>query len=199
MIKSGLKIIIGMIVYLVFLTSGVVQSQTYKSVPKISIIKILGTSSVHDWVSTTDQINGDMILTSNEKQIQSLIVKVPVKSIKSGKGLMDSKTYDAFESDKNPLITFQMIDASSFKISDKNIEAIINGNINMAGNTKKIIIKSNGKILADGSFQFKGSIPLKISEFKMKSPTAMMGMLKTGDAVIINFDVTFKSINSNHN
>ena len=194
MLKSKLKIAIGILGCLVFLTLSTVQAQTYKSVAKVSVIKILGTSSVHDWESTTDQINGDMVLTSNGKQIQSLVVKVPVKSIKSGKGLMDSKTYDAFVSDKNPLITFQMTDVSSFKLNGKDVEATVNGNISMAGQTKKIAVKSTGKILADGSFQFKGSVPLKLSEFKMKSPTAMMGMLKTGDAVTINFDVTFKSL-----
>ena len=194
MSNSKLKNAIGILVCLVFLTLSAVQAQTFKSVPKFSVIKIMGTSSLHDWESTTDQINGDMVLTSNGKQIQSLVVKVPVKSIKSGKGLMDSKTYDAFVSDKNPLITFQMTDVSSFKLNGNDVEATVNGNISMAGNTKKIAIKSTGKILTDGSFQFKGSVPLKLSEFKMKSPTAMFGTLKTGDAVTINFDVTFKSI-----
>jgi polyisoprenoid-binding protein YceI len=194
MLKSNFKIAIGILGCLVFLTMSAIQAQTYKSVPKVSVIKINGTSSVHEWESTTDQISADLVLASGGKQIQSLVVKVPVKSIKSGKGLMDSKTYDAFESDKNPLITFQMTDVSSFKLTGKDVEAIVNGNITMAGVTKKIAIKSTGKILADGSFQFKGAVPLKMSEFKMKSPTAMMGMLKTGDAVTINFDVTFKSM-----
>ena len=197
MLKSKIKTVIGILGCLVFLTLSTVQAQTYKMVPKVSVVKILGTSSVHDWESSTDQINGDMVLATDGKsgkQIQSLVVKVPVKSIKSGKGLMDSKTYDAFESDKNPLITFQMTEVSSVKLTGKDVETTVSGNITMAGMTKKISIKSTGKILADGSFQFKGSVPLKLSEFKMKSPTAMMGMLKTGDAVTINFDVTFKSM-----
>ena len=197
MLKSKIKTVIGILGCLVFLTLSTVQAQTYKMVPKVSVVKILGTSSVHDWESSTDQINGDMVLATDGKsgkQIQSLVVKVPVKSIKSGKGLMDSKTYDAFESDKNPLITFQMTEVSSVKLTGKDVETTVSGNITMAGMTKKISIKSTGKVLADGSFQFKGSVPLKLSEFKMKSPTAMMGMLKTGDAVTINFDVTFKSM-----
>jgi len=194
MLKSNFKIAIGILGCLVFLTMSSIQAQTYKSVPKVSVIKINGTSSVHEWESTTDQINAELVLASGGKQIQSLVVRVPVKSIKSGKGLMDSKTYDAFESDKNPLITFQMTEVSSFKLTGKEVEATLEGNITMAGQTKKIAIKSTGKILADGSFQFKGAVPLKLSEFKMKSPTAMMGMLKTGDAVTINFDVTFKSL-----
>jgi len=79
MLKSKIKIAIGILGCLVFLTLSAVQAQTYKSVPKISVIKINGTSSIHEWESTTDQINGDMVLASGGKQIQSLVVKVPVK------------------------------------------------------------------------------------------------------------------------
>lgn len=185
------------LVCLVFLTFSVAQAQTYKTVPNISGVKIEGTSSIHAWESTSNQVSGELVLVSdakNGKQIHSLIFRVPVKSIKSGKGLMDSKTYDAFDNDKNPLITFQLTDVSQFKLTGKDIDATVTGTLNMAGFTKKINIKSSGNTISDGSIQFKGSVPLKMSDFKMKPPTAMMGALKTGDAVTIKFDVTFKSM-----
>ncbi len=197
MYKSNFKSVKWILSCLVFITMGAVQAQTYKMVPKISTIKIAGTSSVHEWESATSQIEGDFVLGTDGKsgkQIQSLIVKVPVKSIKSGKGLMDSKTYEAFNSDKNPLITFQLTEVSPIKLTGKEVETTVTGNLNMAGTSKKITFKSTGKILADGNYEFKGSVPVKLSDFKMKPPTAMMGMLKTGDAVTINFDVTFKSM-----
>ena len=179
---------------IVFLTFSVAQAQTYKTVSKISGVKIEGTSSIHAWESTSNQVNGELVLTEtkNGKQIHSLIFRVPVKSIKSGKGLMDSKTYDAFDNNKNPLITFQLTDVSQFKMTGKDVDAMLTGTLNMAGFTNKINIKSSGVILSDGSMQFKGSVPLKMSDFKMKPPTAMMGALKTGDAVTVKFDVTFK-------
>lgn len=183
------------LVCLVALTCSVASAQSYKMVPKVSGVKIAGTSSVHEWESASDQVSGDMVVANDAKSgkiIQSLVVKVPVKSIKSGKGLMDTKTWDAFESDKNPVISFQLADATPLKVTGKEVEANVSGNLSMAGVAKKITIKSTGKVLADGSFQFKGSVPVKMSDFKMKPPTAMMGMLKTGDAVTVNFDVTFK-------
>ena len=197
MFKSKLKNVKWILACLVFVSMGAIQAQTYKIVPKISTIKIEGTSSIHEWESAVDQINGDLVLATDGKtgkQIQSLVVKVPVKSIKSGKGLMDSKTYEAFDSDKNPLITFQLTDVSPIKLTGKDVETTVTGNLNMAGLSKKITFKSTGNLLTDGSYQFKGSVPVKLSDFKMKPPTAMMGMLKTGDAVTIKFDVTFKSM-----
>ena len=179
---------------IVFLTFSVAQAQTYRTVPKVSGVKIEGTSSIHAWESSSNQVSGELVLaeTKTGNQIHSLTFRVAVKSIKSGKGLMDSKTYDAFGNDKNPLITFQSTDVSQFKITGKEIDANLSGTLNMAGFTKKINITSSGKTLSDGSIQFTGSVPLKMSDFKMKPPTAMMGALKTGDAVTVKFDVTFK-------
>jgi len=194
-LKSNLKLFKLILVSLVFLTFSAAQAQTLKMVAKVSSVTVAGTSNLHDWESTSKEVAGDLVIATDAKSgkiIQSLVVKLPVKTIKSGKGMMDNKTYDAFDSDKNPLITFQLTDASALKVTGKDVETTVSGNLNMAGAVKKISFKSTGTILADGSFQFKGTVPLKMSDFKMKPPTALLGTLKTGDAITIKFDVIFK-------
>jgi polyisoprenoid-binding protein YceI len=178
-------------VSIMFTTASVVKAQTLRIVPQSSTVTIFGTSTIHDWESKVEQPNGELIL-SNSKQIQSLVVKIPVRSIKSGKGLMDTKTYDAFNADQNPLIVFQLTEATPLRITGKDIEATLTGNLTMAGVTKRISFKTTGKIIGEGVYQFKGSVPLKMTEFKMKPPTAMLGTMKTGDAITIKFEVTVK-------
>ena len=185
------KYAIWLFVGIMFTTASVVKAQSLKIVPQNSTVTILGTSSIHDWESKVEHVNGDLVL-SNSKQIQSLVVKIAVRSIKSGKGLMDSKTYEAFNADKNPTITFQLAEATPLRITGKDIEATLTGNLTMAGVTKRISFKTTGKVIAESEYQFKGSIPLKMSDFKMKPPTAMLGAMKTGDAITIKFEVTVK-------
>ena len=79
------------------------------------------------------------------KQIQSLVVRVPVKSIKSGKGLMDSKTYDAFDSEKNPLITFQLTDVSPIKLTGKDVETMVTGNLKWLDYQRKYLSSQQEK------------------------------------------------------
>jgi polyisoprenoid-binding protein YceI len=115
---------------------------------------------------------------------------VPVKAMKSAEGsIMDGKAYNAFDVKVNPMITFTLTDATPVKITDKDVEVTLTGTLAMGGSSKKISFKSTGKVIA-GGFQLKGAVPIKMSEYGMKAPTAMFGAIKTGDAVTVKFDVT---------
>jgi hypothetical protein len=46
------------------------------------------------------------------------------------------------------------------------------------------------KILPNGDLQFSASKKIKMTEYKMEPPTAMMGTIKVGDEVTVNFDIT---------
>jgi hypothetical protein len=39
---------------------------------------------------------------------------------------------------------------------------------------------------------FEGSLPLKMSDYNMKAPTAMLGVMKVGDQVTVKYNVTFE-------
>jgi polyisoprenoid-binding protein YceI len=167
------------------------HTQNSALIPQNSTIDVLGTSSVHGWEIKASKIIGELGIDSSN-QINSLSIKIPVNSLKSGKEIMDGKTYDAFDYKKNPNISFHLTDASKVKLTDKDIEIILTGNLTMAGETKKISIKSIGKITKTGDYQLKGSVVLKMTDYGMKPPTAFFGTMKTGDAVTIKFDCTFK-------
>ena len=194
MIKAKFsKLVLLLLVNVLLFTSNGVVAQTLKLNPKSSTITISGTTNVHDWKSQVTQMKGDLTVNGSKK-IQSLSVDIPVISIKSEEKekLMDKKTYEAFNSEKNPTITFHLTEVNSMQISGDNITATITGNLTMAGFTKKIILKTVGKNTKPGVYQFKGSTTLKMSEFKMKAPTALMGVMKVGDSVTLSFDVSFE-------
>ena len=189
--KEYSKYYMGLFMGIMFFTANVGNAQSFDITPQNSTVSILGTSNVHDWEMKATKINSELTLSSS-KQIISLVVKIPVISIKSGKGIMDNKTYDAFDSKKNPNIVFQLIEVSAIKLTDKDTEITLTGNLSMAGETRKISFKTIGKITKTGDYQLKGSVPLKMTDFKMKPPTAMLGAMKTGDAVSVKFDVSYK-------
>lgn len=180
----------GFILIVMLFATCILSAQSFEIIPQNSTVSILGTSNVHDWEMKATKINSELTLNST-KQITSLVVKIPVISIKSGKGIMDNKTYDAFDSKKNPNIIFQLTEASTVKLTDKESEITLIGNLSMTGETRKISFKTIGKITKTGDYQLKGSVPIKMTEFKMKPPTAMLGAMKTGDAITIKFDVSY--------
>lgn len=164
------------------------SAQTLKINPRTSTMTILGTTNVHDFETKVTELSGELVINATKK-VESMNLTVPVKSIKSKEKLMDTKTYEAFDADKNPNISFKLTDATGFKVTGQDVEATVIGNLTMAGTTRKISFKVDGKTSKAGVYEFKGSIPLKMTDYKMKPPTAMMGMMKVGDAITLKYDV----------
>jgi polyisoprenoid-binding protein YceI len=179
---------LGLLLAVVILSVGSLTAQVLKVNPNSSTITINGTSNLHDWKTTTKQIKGELVLAGNN-QVKALAIDVPVKSIKSGEKIMDTKTYETFNADKNPNISFRLTNVSEFKNSGNDMTLAFTGNLTMAGVTKKVTIKTAGKSIKSGSYKFNGSVDLKMSDFKMSAPTAMMGMMKVGDGIKLVFDV----------
>ncbi|MBC7778222.1 MAG: YceI family protein [Phycisphaerae bacterium] len=159
-------------------------------------LAIKGTSNLHDWQSNANEVraNGSVTITAGVlKSIQALSVEIPVKTIKSTKGsIMDNKTYDALNANSNPNITYKLekVTALNYRAGSYDINAT--GNLTIAGTTNKIDMYVQGSLSGDGSIIFKGSKKLKMTDYKIKPPTALMGTMTTGDEVEIVFQVTLK-------
>ena len=168
------------------------QAQVLKINPKSFTMTILGTTNVHDFKSKVTLAKGEAVVNAN-KELQSLVVEIPVRSIKSGEKLMDTKTYETFDVDNNPNITFKLIEVNTMHVDGNQVSVALTGNLTMAGVTRKISIKSNGSATKAGVYEFTGSVALKMTDFKMSPPTAMMGLMKVGDAITLKYDVSFEN------
>jgi polyisoprenoid-binding protein YceI len=163
----------------------------YKS--KTNKMSVLGTSTLHDWESDVTQVEckGSVTLENNKlTEIKDVQVKILVASIKSTKGkTMDNKTWEAFNYEKNPNIQYKL---TSAKISGNGPEynVVASGNLSMAGATKAIELNAKAKVLGNGDVQITGSHLIKMKEYKMDPPTAMMGTIKVGEEVTVKFDIT---------
>lgn len=178
----------------------IVTANAQDYVLKTSKSTIQGTSSLHDWESTISQLTykGSFVLENNVlKSVKSAEVTIPVLGIKSTKGkIMDNKTYDAFLYEKNPNITFHLTSAQlRADASGTAIDA--SGNLTMAGTLKPVKLTGVATVLANGDIHLTLSKKLKMTEFKMEQPTAMMGAITVGDEVTVNFDLTLMPSPSN--
>lgn len=159
-------------------------------------VTVQGTSSLHDWESNVEKLeaSGSYVMTGNTlTDIKDVVVKIPVTSLKSTKGrMMDNKTYDAFDSKKNPTITFTLTGKT---INEGKNTVNVSGNLTMAGVTKAIDVLLTYKVLPGGTLQVSGSKKLNMTEFKMDPPTAMMGAIVVGEEVTVNFELVLSQSN----
>jgi polyisoprenoid-binding protein YceI len=167
----------------------IAQAQTLSI--KSSTVTINGETNVnHDFKINATKVNGKMTIANNRPE--TLTVEIPVKSLISGENLMDKKTHEAFNEPKNPTILFNMTELNSIQVTGDNIAVTITGNLSFSGATKKVTLKADGKTASPGVYTFEGSLPIKMSDYGMKPPTAMLGTMKTKDQVTVNYKVTFE-------
>lgn len=181
------------ILVLLLLGLGYLQAQEKYQLRTAEII-ISGTSSLHDWTSKTDKLtaSGDLTVENGTLvDIPSLKVNIPVTSITSEKGkIMDNKTYKALMSDDHPYITFKLEDLQSIDTNGTEITLTAKGQLTIAGKTKTIQLKAKAKADGKGGFQFSGSKALKMTDFGIDPPTALLGTLKTGDDITVAFKLS---------
>jgi len=155
-----------------------------------SSLIIQGTSSVHDWESKVEDFDIEITLTDADLanlNIESLVLLAKAKSIKSGKRIMDKKILSALKEEDFPNIRFELTEVQSTNEDSTNVF----GMLTMAGNSQEVMVV--GKISTwENGIKITGNKKLLMSDFEIEPPTAMLGTLKTGDEVTIEFNFFLK-------
>lgn len=155
-------------------------------------LKLSGTSSLHDWDMVSNKATGKLVgvVENNKlKAIHSLVVEMPAESLKSDKSGLDKNAYKAIQSDKFKTVKFQLKSAAKNTDGSWNLTGVFT----IAGVSKQVTVKAK-ETASGGQYTLEGVYSFKLTDYKVTPPTALMGTVKTGDAVKINFTLKFKSI-----
>lgn len=157
-----------------------------------SSMLIKGTSSLHDWESQVKKSQTKLTISDSKNiGIETLAVNIDVLSIKSGRKVMDKLTYKALKAEEYPLITFVFTNAKILEENQYQLTIELTGDLTIAGITKNIAVKTITDKL-DEDVVLRGSHPLKMTDFGITPPTALLGTIKTGDEIIIDFNLKFE-------
>jgi len=161
------------------LTAG---AQEYRSNQVESSMKVSGTSTLHDWEIDVEVFTAKTTLIGDV--LGNAQFTAEVKSMKSGTSTMDDNTYKALKEDKYPQISFQ-----STSISGTEAKLVVKGNLTIAGVTKPISMTTTLEKWAEKSLTVKGKYTFKMSQFGIDPPRAMLGTIRTGDEITIDFKI----------
>lgn len=151
---------------------------------------VSGTSTLHDWVMKSESKTGTANLTvANSKltNIKNISITLPAETIKSEKKSMDKVAYETLKTKTHKNITYVLKSAEKVNESTWNLT----GTFTIAGVSKDL--KTQVKVsVANGIVTLQGSNKITFKEFGMKSPTAMLGTIKTGENLTVKFNLNFK-------
>ena len=107
---------------------------------------------------------------------------------------MDKKTWKALNANDFPNIYFHLTDFENVQPVDGLFNTKVSGKLTIAGVKNVIQFSVKGKELANNQIEIIGSKTLKMTDYGIKPPKALMGALTTGDEVTVDFRVIL-----NHN
>jgi polyisoprenoid-binding protein YceI len=154
-----------------------------------------GTSNKTDWTVKATQLSGfvNLQLKNDALQIGAGGFTVVAKSLVSEHGvIMDRLMYGALKTDTYAEIVYQLVSATATAGEGGKYALATQGRVTIAGVTKDVVQTVAAERLPNGTIRFTGSQPLLMSEFGMKPPTAMFGALRTGNRVVVNFELIVK-------
>ncbi|HEX7154221.1 MAG TPA: YceI family protein [Thermoanaerobaculia bacterium] len=180
------RLLITVIALAVFV-AGVAAGDRYTPA-KGSLVRIEGTSTLHDWKMEGTTIDGAISAPpieqwQNGTAAAEVKVTIPVASIKSEHAKMDKLMVETL---KTPVINYEMTKAtlaapgSAFTVATK-------GKLTIAGVTREVDMQVMGIREPAGNYVLNGQLPIKLTDYGMKPPKAMMGTIKTGNDVKVTF------------
>jgi len=186
--KSTTKsIITSMVLFAITLVAN--AQKTYNLDVKTNF-SVFGTSTLHDWEMKSDSKVGtaQFVVTGNKlEDIKSIDITLPAESIKSEKKSMDKVAYETLKTSKFKNIKYVLQSADKVNESTWNLT----GTYTIAGVSK--VLKTQVKTtVANGTVTLQGTNKITFTEFGMKSPTAMLGTIKTGQDLTLKFTLNFK-------
>ncbi len=175
------------------------SAQSPVLIQKESQIRISGTSNLHDWHEVAGDFSIELGFSSDEAAtpvIDRVALSCRTASIVSENSIMTNKTHEALRVDRHPEITFSSAKQSSLAVRNGEFSSTINGELTINGVRKEVAVPVQGS-LTGNKLNVRGRKTIRMSDYGIKAPVALMGTLKTGDDVTVSFDLKFEVPSNN--
>lgn len=195
--KNNFKTISFLIAICVIGFTTVLRAQTIYKIAdsKNNNMKLSGTSTLHNWTMNAQAFSGEAQFGLKDHQISSLktlIFSLAVADLKSGESGLDKNAYKALQSSDYKSITYKQISATISPDKGNKFLIKTHGNLTIAGVTKEVVIDVYALVNADETITCTGSEKLNMTDYQVKPPKFMLGAMKTGDAITLDFTLVYR-------
>ena len=170
-----------------------------------SLLKISGTSSVHDWEVKTLLIGGRMVwdssfpLDPSKAELPKLTttpkvsVIVPVRNIESGKQRMNEVMHGAMNAQKHKFARYNLKEIKVIHKKRKAGDPIVfntKGTLNINGKSAPVSMQISIAKRKGDKLKVSGKTKLRMSQFGITppAPKIALGLITTGDEVSVEFE-----------
>jgi len=183
-----------------------------------SIVVLSGSSNVTDWRCSGTSIDANMSVAVSAGRINAVIdriedgnigawmsnpaagsfpapaftLRVPVSTFRCGNRVMESDMRAALKATNHPYVDFvfrELRGGIQHDLDSGLYHATVAGDLSLAGVTRPIELTLSAQRLSPERFRFRAELPLRMTDFGVKPPTALFGAVRARDALIVEFDL----------
>lgn len=144
-------------------------------------------------MSPTSQVTLSVNADNSVAFFKNAILKVNIEALDCGNNGINNDLSRVLKASQYPYILIRIKDAGSISHKpidlSKQAEMKVDADISMAGVTRQDTIVMEGGQIGKSLFHFTGQHPLHLSEYGIKPPTALFGLIKVRNTIIIRFDL----------
>jgi len=163
---------------------------------------IEGTSNLHEWSCKATKLDATISVDPTwETEVASSVtnlatlmkrvdVQIPVQSIKCGKDKMDKLMYEALKAKEAESVSYiaGSFEATPGETKDSFI-VHTTGTLRIAGKENPVRMDVRAERLPDGTVRAQSELPILMTDYGVKPPTALLGTLRTGNRVTVKFEL----------
>jgi polyisoprenoid-binding protein YceI len=156
-----------------------------------------GSSNVRDWRCEATSLDASVDIddathsaASTADRIRRVQVRVPTHALTCGRSQMDHIMYKALHVDDAPecrqiVGRFEVVSAAS----GARPTLVMQGTLRIAGRERVVRMPVELEEQADGSVRAKGALPILMTDYGISPPTALFGVLRTENRIVVKFDL----------
>lgn len=152
-----------------------------------SSVTISGVSTIHEWTMQGSTINGSIDVEQPGVANALVSVRIPVANITSEHDRMNRIMLDAMKAKTYPEIRYELTEASGMTGTAESFVVKTRGKLTVAGVTRDVQMDVTASKSGERRYILSGTAPLKMTDFGIKPPTAMMGAIKSADDIKVSF------------
>ncbi len=148
-----------------------------------------GHATVGDFTGTTSEVRGDLTGGGGLPAVRGW-VDAPVRSLETGNGRRDKDLNKSMESDKYPVIRFDLGGVTHEGGTADSASVTLAGKLSLHGVTRDVSFPAQVRAMA-GGLRLRCDFPLDLSDYEIGGLSKMLGMLKMSEDIEVHVDLTF--------
>jgi len=150
-----------------------------------------GKATAGDFTGTTNSVTGSMTGGATLTDVRGF-VEAPVNSLVTGNGKRDKDLNKSMESDKYPVIRFELKTVQVHAERGDSTDVVLGGDFIIHGVTQAVELPAV-VVRAGDTITVNSGCPLNLKDYNIGGLSKLLGILKMDEHIVVHIHVTFGS------